>query len=187
MYGLFDKNIPLIKPCSKNPGEKIPWITKGILKSRITKIIQPKEISQYKKKFNKLKSAVKKYCYNREFNEHKSNLRYLWKLINKVINRNKLTFKLPDHFKDPTEISNKFNEYFINVGPNLASKIPVSDMNFSNYLGERYIKSIFLDPVTENEVKLEIRRLKENKPCGHDEIPPKLVKNISKYIINQIT
>lgn len=60
-------------------------------------------------------------------------------------------------------------------------------MNFSNYLGERSIKSIFLDPVTENEVKLEIRRLKENKLCGHDEIPPKLVKNISKYIINQIT
>jgi len=93
-------------------------------------IIQPKEISQYKKKFNKLTSAVKKYYYNREFNEHKSNLRYLWKLINEVINRNKLTSKLPDHFKDSTEISNKFNEYFINVGPNLASKIPVSDMNF---------------------------------------------------------
>ena len=37
LYGLFDKNIPLIKPCSKNPGEKIPWITKGILKSSITK------------------------------------------------------------------------------------------------------------------------------------------------------
>ena len=60
-------------------------------------------------------------------------------------------------------------------------------MNFSNYLGQRYIKSIFLDPVIENEVKLEIRRLKENKPCGHDEIPPKLVKNISKHIINHIT
>ena len=114
-------------------------------------------------------------------------MRYLWKLINKVINRNKLTSKLPDHFKDPTEISNKFNEYIIDVGPNLASKISVSDMNFSNYLVERYIKSIFLDPVIENEVKLEIRRLKENKPCGHDEIPPKLVKNISKHIINQIT
>ena len=114
-------------------------------------------------------------------------MRYLWKLINEVINRNKLTSKLPDHFKDPTEISNKFNEYFISVGPNLASKIPVSDMNFSNYLGEKSIKSIFLDPVIENEVKLEIRKLKENKPCGHDEIPPKLVKNISKYIINQIT
>lgn len=104
-------------------------------------------------------------------------------------NRNKLTSELPDHFKqnetemtDQTEISNKFNEYLL-----MVYKIPVSDMNFSNHLGERSIKSIFLDPVTENEEKLEIRRLKENKPCGHDEIPPKLVKNISKYIINRIT
>jgi len=37
LYGLFDKNIPLIKPCSKNPGKKIPWITKRILKSSRTK------------------------------------------------------------------------------------------------------------------------------------------------------
>ena len=120
-------------------------------------------------------------------------MRYLWKLINEVINRNKLKSELPDHFKenetvitDPAEISNKFNEYFINVGPNLASKIPVSDMNFSNYLGERSIKSIFFDPVTENEVEVEIRKLKENKSCGHDDIPPKLVKNISKYIIKPL-
>ena len=67
----------------------------------------------------------------------------------------------------PAEISNKFNEYFINVGPNLAAKIPDSDINFSNYLGERSIKSIFLDAVTENEVAFEIRKLNVNKSCGH--------------------
>ena len=37
------------------------------------------------------------------------------------------------------------------------------------------------------KVKLEIHKLKENKLCGHDEIPPKLVKNISKYIIKPLT
>jgi len=94
---------------------------------------------------------------------------------NKWSNKQEQKPELPDHFKenetlitDPTEISNKSNEYFINVGPNLATKIPVSDINFSNYLDERSIKSIFLDPVTENEVEFEIRKLKENKVCGHD-------------------
>ena len=206
LYRLFDKNIPLIKPRSKNPGTKVPWITKGILKSRRTKNVLYKKFmknptkrnktiyKRYRNKFNKLTSVAKKQYYDREFSEHKSNLRYLWKLINEVINRNKLKPELPDHFKenetlitDPTEISNKFNEYFINVGPNLATKIPVSDINFSNYLGERCLKSIFLDPVTENEVEFEICKLKENKSCGHDEIPPKLVKNISKYIIKPLT
>jgi len=53
-------------------------------------------------------------------------------------------YELPDHFKgnktvitDPTEISNKFNEYFINVAPNLASKIPVSDMKFFELSGSK--------------------------------------------------
>ena len=59
-------------------------------------------------------------------------------------------------------------------------------MNFSNHLGKRSIKAIFLDPVTENEFKLEIRKLKRNKSFGHDVIPPKLVKNISKYIIKPL-
>ena len=64
----------------------------------------------------------------------------------------------------------------------MASKTPVrDDNNFSNYLDERSINSIFLDPVTENEV-FEIRKLNEHKSCGHDEIPPKLVKKISKYV-----
>ena len=61
------------------------------------------------------------------------------------------------------------------------------DRNFSNYLSKRSIQSIFLDAVTENEVEFEIRKLRENKSCGHDDIPPKLVKNISKYVIKPLT
>lgn len=46
------------------------------------------------------------------------------------------------------------------------------------------MNSIFLDAVTENEVEFEISQLNGNKSCGHDEIPPKLVKKMSKHIIN---
>ena len=102
--------------------------------------------------------------------------------------------ELPDCFlgnetliTDPTEISNKLNEYFVDVGPKLASKIPDSDANLSTFLGERSLNSIFLDPVTEKEVEFEISQLNGNKSCGHDEILPKLVKKISKYIIKPLT
>jgi len=77
---------------------------------------------KYRNKLNKIKKAAKKYYYNREFEEHKGNLRYSWKLIKEVINKNKVKIKLSDCFSenealisDPIEISNKFNEYFINV------------------------------------------------------------------------
>ena len=143
LYRLFDKNILLVKPRRNlhNRGQKALWITKGILKSRKTKNILYKKFIKkptkenesiykaYRNKFNKVKNAAKKCYYNKEFNEHKGNLRYQWKLINEVINKNKLKPELQDCFvqnetliSDSTEISNKFNEYFVNVGPNLARK-----------------------------------------------------------------
>ncbi len=73
-----------------------------------------------------------------------------WKLIKEIINRNKFKMELPDHLKeddilisDPVEKSNKFNEYFINVGPKLADKIKDNNVNITNFLGERSLDSIF--------------------------------------------
>ena len=69
----------------------------------------------------------------------------------------------------------------------MASKIPGTNVNLSTFLGQRLVNSIFLDAITENEVEFEIRQLNGNKSCGHDEIPPKLVKKIAKHIIRPLT
>ena len=137
---------------------------------------------------------LKKYYYNKEFNEHKGNLRYSWKLINEVINKGTFKTELPDHFNENdrlitnrSEISNKFNEYFINIGPKLADKIQGNKINFITFLGERSVNSIFLDAVTEKEVENEINNLNGNKSCGHDEIPPNLVKKISTFTVKPLT
>ena len=49
---------------------------------------------------------------------------------------------------DPNEIAEHFNEYFINLAPNLAVKIPTSLRHFDSYLGESYLNSIFLKAIT---------------------------------------
>ena len=57
-----------------------------------------------------------------------------WKIIKGVINRNRKV-KVNERFKlndgsvttDSKVISNKFNEFFVNVGPTLANKIPQQD------------------------------------------------------------
>ena len=63
----------------------------------------------------------------------------------------------------------------------MAEKIPQNKVNYSTYLTDRKLNSFFLEATTENEVKNEISHLKENKSCGHDEIPAKVVKQISTY------
>jgi hypothetical protein len=54
-----------------------------------------------------------------------------WQTINKVLNRNKTRKILPSFLQknsnrnitDPIDIANKFNEYFVKIGPQLAKKI----------------------------------------------------------------
>lgn len=44
---------------------------------------------------------------------------------------------------DPVEISSKFNEYFLSVGPKLAERIQNNNVNFTTFVGERSVNSIF--------------------------------------------
>ena len=44
-----------------------------------------------------------------------------------------------------------------------------------------------MEAVTEKEVEFEISQLNGKKSSGYDEIPPKLVKNISKHIVKPST
>ena len=88
---------------------------------------------------------------------------------------------------DPLEIANYFNEYFVNVGPNLAKKIPESPMNFKSYLDETNCNSLFLDAILESEVAKEIGQLKVTKSGGYDEMSPKVIRGISNHIVKPLT
>ena len=55
--------------------------------------------------------------------------------------------------KDNKSIANEFKNYFINIGPNLANNItPPHNRHFSDYMEKKVNKSIFLKPVTDNEI-----------------------------------
>ena len=116
-----------------------------------------------------------------------------WQTINRILNRNnKKKEGLPDTFReknsnvnysDPIEIANKFNEYFVNVGPNLAKGIQQNDtIPFENYLKGNYRESMFTEPVTEYEILTEIDNLNVTKSADHDNISAKMVKAIKQEI-----
>ena len=68
---------------------------------------------------------------------------------------------------DPNDIGEHFHEYFINLGPNLADRIPTSLTNYDSYLGENNLNSIFLNAITINEVAKEVDNLGANKSPGY--------------------
>ena len=87
------------------------------------------KVAYYKKysdTLNKLKWTCKSSYYKQQFELNKNNPKNTWKLIGTIINRKPKGHTVPANGKtytDKHDIVNQFNEYFINIGPNLASTI----------------------------------------------------------------
>ena len=67
-----------------------------------------------------------------------------------------------DEIADQKTIAEKFNEFYINVGPNLTSKIPQNSNDYKSYL--RNITTLFDEQdLTEQELKEAVAFLRPNK------------------------
>ena len=93
--------------------------------------------------------------------------------------------------KDPGKIGDIFNEYFINIGPNLGDSCTVKT-NANHYTSSLISNSFILSPVTITEVKKLLKNLDINKNNGPDQLPNKFIKlgykfiaPILTYLINQ--
>ena len=87
---------------------------------------------------------------------------------------------------DPRAIANGFNNFFVNIGPTLASKITTGGISHRNFLKENLQSSFFLEPTNINEIKEVISKLKNGAP-GRDEILPKHLKCISESIAHPLS
>ena len=82
-----------------------------------------------------------------------------------------------------SEIATSFNDYFCSIGSNIASKLPLNDVDsVKDCLQNRVIPSIFLEKVTETEIMNYISKLKTNKAGGYDEVSSDFVKLSSSIL-----
>ena len=110
-----------------------------------------------------------------------------WKIIKEVINKNKRP-RIQDSFisngaiiTSNVDISEKFNDFFVNIGPTLKNKIPVCTEKISDYI-KRVPNSIFLQPVSEDEIGKIVKNIKDGSP-GWDEISPAVFKLCLSHIL----
>ena len=83
---------------------------------------------------------------------------------------------------DPVKMANIFNQYFVNVGSNLDKTIPRTRKSPIDYLNNRNGSSMFLAPVTTQEIDVIIQSLNTKKSIGPYSIPLFLLKILSKHI-----
>ena len=82
---------------------------------------------------------------------------------------------------DPHMIANAFNNYFANIGKELASSIPLVYKSPIEYLKDSLCNSFYIFPTTADEIEVEISKLKSSKSTGPFSIPVtilKLLKNV---------
>ena len=89
---------------------------------------------------------------------------------------------------DELKISQEFNNYFINVGPSLASKVnDFPNTNYHSFLNNPTNKLFKFRPVNEKIVLKELASIKSKTSAGYDNISSALMKKIAKIIIKPLT
>ena len=89
---------------------------------------------------------------------------------------------------DVHDICDKFNDFFVNIGPNLAANIkPSSNIKYTSFL-KRIITSAFhFDLVNESEVLKIVSSLKNKESAGYDGLSTKLLKILIPAVIKPLT
>ena len=177
-----------------------PWMTTGLLKSSKTRDIlfrkcigKPKQSQsytnfiRYRNNFNRIKRVCKQNYYASELYKYKYNIQKTWNILKTLIGKNNNKSGISDTFKidntitkNASKISNKFCEYFSDIGNQFASKIPKPDKPFHHYLNHNtnYQRSIFMSPTDPEEISRIIASLKCKNSSGHDGISSKLLKSL---------
>ena len=94
----------------------------------------------------------KQICYAKYFRNNWSNIKNTWKGIKTIISIKSITTTVPYliefnniTIKDPTAMSNVFNNYFTSIAKKTNSNIKFSPKHYTDYLSYTNKKNLFLD------------------------------------------
>ena len=125
----------------------------------------------------------------------KNNAKKSWNLINRLINKVNngripfSEFEIGGKLTENCElIAEGFNDYFVNIGKNLAEKISDSNKSFSSYMqSKQIINSCAFYLSTPLEIMDIVKSLKNSFSAGIDEISVNLLKCIIESIAEPIS
>ena len=139
---LYNKHCPLKRVKNKNLNtNNKPWFTNGLRNACLKKNLLYKKIlkkrtlavqSRYKSYKNKLTNILRKsekMYYNQLLHEQRDHIKRTWQTLNALIKKSKQSSTYPESFddngkcvSDKNVAVNKVNQYFANVGVDLAKK-----------------------------------------------------------------
>ena len=194
---IIEQNFPLKlkKPTSNNKKEK-PWMTNELLSLRkkkhklaAKKMKYPtlENIDEFKALSNKLncmKRKAKNLYYKNKLSSYHQNAKKIWDTLREVLGEQKKINTTPDFFWEgktkvsgDSNIAEGFSNFFAEIGDTLARKIPKSNKNFKNYLGNKIEENFVFKSITPTDLFEVAKTLKPKSSFGADFISLKLLKD----------
>ena len=202
----FNESFPTVTvKNSKHKTPIEPWVTPGMLVSRKRKNKleakkiknpSPENISkfiEYKRMYKSILRKAKNKYYLDKFNEYSKNIKETWNVLRKVLKTSSSKSNIPDTFVSNgkiysglPEIADGFNDFFVKIGPKLASEIPAASKDFTEYLSNPIEHNFIFANVTVDSILETLSLLKSKTSYGRDNISTKLLKEIMPNIIYPI-
>lgn len=176
------------------------WMTSGLLNACKKKNMLYKDFLKlrtkeaenkyktYKNRLTKIMRQCKKKYYNDLLVTNKNDIRETWKILNHISKRKPQnhSIRIPDKMKTSTsEFNNRksiaegFNNFFVNIGPDLASEIDTPlNSNIHKYMKDPTVNSMFVAPATEKEIIGLVRDFKNKTSVDVHNISMSLVKQV---------
>ena len=181
-----------------------PWYTSGIInackkKNNLYKawlckkdIVSEQRYKKYKNKLTNIMRKAEKVYYRNKLEQHKGDVKKIWSTINEVIRRGNHTKKYSEFMYNGNNkvynkqvIANMFNDFYINIGPKLASDIDTKnvDTQYDYYLKNMNIaNSMYINPCSEEEIVKVISGFKSKNSQDTNGLSMSLIKQVKESI-----
>lgn len=196
-----DKHAPI--KSKRTRARKCPWLNRDLKelmharKCLKIKAIQSNNASDWIafKKFRnhvneKVKDAKKSY-YSSSFEAFEGNSRKTWQTINQLMGRkgNKSAINSIDRngerIDGPSRIAEAFNDYFSEIGPELAKNVKGVPNSFTEYLSQTDLR-FCLQKTNKSQVLTHLSKLCKAKATGLDNISAKLLRECTDLIADPL-
>ena len=125
--------------------------------------------------------------------KYESDIKNTWKTISEIICKSN-TKKNPEkllidgtYILNKQEIVNKFNEYFVGIGPKLANNIPnINNKSYADFLRPQIDSVFHFELLTDDDVTKLINSLRSKSSYGYDGISTKFLKEIAPPLISPL-
>ena len=194
---------PITINCTKNNTKLNPWMTRGLLVSRVKKELLHKsfiksknrnierwrEYKAYSKLYYHLIKSSREMYYDVFYKEFASDSRKLWQETNVIMGRQRQEKTFSTKFidskgkviTDKKAISNGFNMFFSGVGKGLSSKIKDTGDRFMRHLPP--MKTVFkFEPITSEHIEEIIDGMDKKKSSSFDFFTNSILKSIKSVI-----